>query len=168
MGKVKARKNKKQRSTYVHSTLQRVKYGWELTVWLLKRQNKTRGSFRRHLYNYCWPSFKPPSSQERDVWQYMTRKQTRFPSRIIEGISSVPDTPVWLWKQCHVVYLLGARKVYVCSVTVTATWSLSLFGDLKLERGEERKKVWLNFFPLFLFIYLFIFYQLAVSSLSSW
>lgn len=70
----------------------------------------------------------------------MTRKQTRFPSRIIEGISSVPDTPVWLWKQCHDAYLLGARKVYVCSVTVTATWSLSLFGDLKLEREEERGK----------------------------
>lgn len=81
----------------------------------------------------------------------MTRKQTRFPSRIIEGISSVPDTPVWLWKQCHAAYLLGARKVYVCSVTVTATWSLSLFGDLKLERGEERKKSDSQFFSYFSF-----------------
>lgn len=37
-GKSKSRekkKNTKNRSTYVHSTLQRVKYGCELTVWLL-------------------------------------------------------------------------------------------------------------------------------------
>lgn len=34
-GKSKAEKKTKNRSTYVHSTLQRVKYGCELTVWLL-------------------------------------------------------------------------------------------------------------------------------------
>lgn len=77
----------------------------------------------------------------------------------MESIKSEADTPVWLWEQCYTAYLLGARKVYVCSVTVTATWSFFIFffflerWEQKLwggQRGGGRGEVWLTYFLLWL------------------